>query len=171
MASARFPYRANDRVDLLFRLNINEYQNERTLQLFVQDIHTSSDYLALQNNEKQRYEEVCAGAVFDDETEHILPTRDDCGLLYTILRREYRLGHTAYSERTLLNLVDEAAPGRFNYLKLKFILRIFQELNICGIMEPQQGYYIFDIYFTPNKTSIDKSSILRRLRSQCRKKM
>ena len=66
--------------------------------------------------------------------------------------------------------MHDAAPGRFNYIKLKFILRIFQELNICGILEPQQGYYIFDIYFTPNKTSIDKSSILRKLRGQCHKK-
>ncbi len=170
MSSARFPYRVNDRVDLLFRLNINEYQNERTLQLFVQDIHLSDAYLALQSGEKQRYDEICAGASFDEETEHILPSRDDCATLYTVLRREYRQGHAAYSERTLLNVVQEAAPGKFNYIKLKFILRIFQELNICGVMEPQQGYYIFDIYFTPNKTSIDKSSILRKLRSQCHKK-
>ena len=170
MATARFMHHVNDRVDLLFRLNINEYQNERTLQLFVQDIHPSESYLSQQNAERRRYDEIHAGASFDDEVEHILPTREDCALLYTVLRREYRQGHTSYSERTLLSLMQDAAPGRFNYIKLKFILRIFQELNICGVLEPQQGYYIFDIYFTPNKTSIDKSSILKKLRGQCHKK-
>lgn len=170
MATASFPYHVNDRVDLLFRLNINEYQNERTLQLFVQDIHASESYAKEQADERRRYEEIHDGASFDDEVEHVLPTRDDCALLYTTLRREYRQGHASYTERTLLSLMQETAPGRFNYIKLKFILRIFQELNICGILEPQQGYYIFDIYFTPNKTSIDKSSILRKLRGQCHKK-
>ena len=43
MATASFPYHVNDRVDLLFRLNINEYQNERTLQLFVQSIPPPPD--------------------------------------------------------------------------------------------------------------------------------
>ena len=171
MATASFQHQVNDRVDLLFRLNINEYQNERTLQLFVQDIHASQSYCQEQEHERRRYEEIHAGAFFDDDTEHVLPTREDCALLYTTLRREYRQGHAAYTERTLLSLMQETAPGRFNYIKLKFILRIFQELNICGILEPQQGYYIFDIYFTPNKTSIDKSSILRKLRGQCHKKV
>jgi hypothetical protein len=118
----------------------------------------------------RRYSEICSGEYFDDEIEQILPTREDCAQLYTALRREYRQGHTTYSDRSLLSLMQEQCPGRFHYIKLKFILRIFQELNICGIMEPQQGYYIFDIFFNPNKTSIDKSSILRKLRSQCRKK-
>jgi single-stranded-DNA-specific exonuclease len=170
MPTARFPHHVNDRVDLLFRLNINEFQNERTLQLFVQDIHPSDSYLAEQQAQMDRYAEICAGASFDDEAENILPTRDDCALLYTVLRREYRQGHSAYTERSLLSLMQDCAPGRFPYIKLKFILRIFQELNICGILEPQPGYYVFDIYFTPNKTSIDKSSILKKLRGQCHKR-
>jgi hypothetical protein len=66
--------------------------------------------------------------------------------------------------------MESEAPGRLNYIKLKFILRVLQELQICGIQEPEEGYYIFDIYFNPTKCSIDKSSILKKLRSQCRKK-
>ncbi len=170
MPTAQFSHHVNDRIDLLFRLNINEYQNERTLQLFVQDIHASDSYLTEQKAQRKRYEEICAGAAFDDDVEHILPTRDDCALLYTVLRREYRQGHAAYSEHSLLSLLQDAAPGRFHYIKMKLILRIFQELNICGILEPQPGYYVFDIYFTPNKTSIDKSSILKKLRGQCHKR-
>lgn len=170
MPTARFPFALHDRVDILFRLNINEYQNERTLQLFLQDVHTAQSYQNEQERMMARYREICAGDFFDDEEEQVIPTREDCAQLYTILRREYRQGHTAYSDRSLLTLLQELCPGRFHYAKLKFILRIFQELNICGVMEPQEGYYIFDIFFNPNKTSIDKSSILKKLRSQCRKK-
>lgn len=168
--TAQFKFHVNERVDILFQLNINEFQNERTVQLFVQDIHVSESYRLEETRESERYEKIAAGAAFDDEVEHVIPTREDCALVYTVLRKEYRQGHSAYRERALLSLMQENAPGRYNYVKLKFILRIFQELQICGVMEPQKGYYIFDIYFTPTKTSIDKSSILRKLKSQCRKK-
>jgi single-stranded-DNA-specific exonuclease len=168
--TAQFKFHVSERVDILFQLNINEFQNERTLQMFVQDIHISESYRREESQELTRYEEISAGALFDDDIENVVPSREDCALVYTVLRKEYRQGHSAYRERALLSLMQENAPGRYNYIKLKFILRIFQELQICGVMEPQKGYYIFDIYFTPTKTSIDKSSILRKLKSQCRKR-
>ena len=106
----------------------------------------------------------------EPEEEIYIPSREDFALLYTFLRREFRQGTTTYSDQALLMALENEAPGRINYIKLKYIIRVLQELRICGVTEPEEGYYIFDIYFTPTKTSIDKSSILKKLRSQCRKK-
>jgi hypothetical protein len=51
---------------------------------------------------------------------------------------------------------------------MKYILEIFHELKICGVEEIEQGIYRFDIYFNASKTSIEKSNILKKLKSQCK---
>lgn len=170
MSPAALHLTAGERVDVLFQLNINEFQGERSLQMIVQDIRESESSRIEQQRIRKRYEEIRAGAMLEEGEETYIPDRDDFALVYTFLRREFRQGNTTYSDRGLLMAIEAEAPGRLNYIKLKFILRVLQELQICGIQEPEEGYYIFDIYFNPTKCPIDKSSILRKLRSQCRKK-
>ncbi len=161
---------AGERVDVLFQLNINDFQNERTLQLIVQDIRKSDAYLAEKQQILARYEEIRAGDLLREGEECYIPTREDFALVYTFLRKEFRQGNTTFSDHALLSALEAQSPGVINYIKLKYILRILDELRLCGVEEPSDGYYIFDMYFTPNKTSIDKSSILKKLRSQSRRK-
>ena len=52
------------------------------------------------------------------------------------------------------------------YVKLKFIIRVFQELNLLGIEEYSEEEYRFCLIFSPGKTDLEKSNILRRLRMQ-----
>ena len=170
ISPAQLHMTAGERVDVLFQLSINEFQNERTLQMIVQDLRKSDAYLAEQKRIRDRYEEIRAGAILEADEEIYIPSREDFALVYTFLRREYRQGNTTYSDQALLLALESEAPGKINYIKLKYIIRVLQELRICGVSEPEEGYYIFDIYFTPSKTSIDKSSILKKLRSQCRRK-
>jgi single-stranded-DNA-specific exonuclease len=161
---------AGERVDVLFQLNINEFQNERSLQMIVQDIRKSEAYLIEQQKIRDRYEEIRAGAILEEHEECYIPTRDDFARVYTFLRREFRQGNTMFSDQELLMALESEYPDTINYVKLKYIIRILQELQICGVSEPDEGYYIFDIYFSPTKSSIDKSSILKKLRNQCRRK-
>jgi len=170
ISPAQLHITAGERVDVLFQLNINEFQNERSLQMIVQDLRKSDAYLAEQKRMRDRYEEIRAGDFLEPEEEIYIPTREDFAKVYTFLRREFRQGTTTYSDQALLMALENEVPGSINYIKLKYIIRVLQELRICGVTEPEEGYYIFDIYFTPTKTSIDKSSILKKLRSQCRKK-
>jgi single-stranded-DNA-specific exonuclease len=159
-----------ERADVLFQLNINEFQGDRSLQMIVQDIRKSEASLTEQQRLRDRYEEIRTGAVLEEGEECYIPTRDDFALVYTFLRREFRQGNTTYSDQSLLMALEAEAPGRMNYIKLKYVIRVLQELQICGVTEPEEGYYIFDVYFTPTKSSIEKSSILKKLRSQCRRK-
>ena len=159
-----------DSVDLLFSMDINEYQNIRSLQLIVQDIKVSRALEQKRLDEEKMYESVKNGAEFTADDDYI-PTRDDFATVYTVIRREFRLGHSTLSEKHLLMLINQERGNtntKINYIKFKFILRILQELNICGVNEVSTGFYMFDVYFNPAKTSIDKSSILHKLKSQCR---
>ena len=160
-----------EQVDVLFQLQINEYQGTRSLQLILQDICLSERAMLERDSQRARYEEIRAGAVLSEEEEQtVIPTREDFATLYTFLRRESRQGNTTFPERILLCALQGESPERGSYIKLKFILRVFEELQICGVTELPNDYYMFDIFFSASKTSIDKSSILKKLRSQCKRR-
>ena len=168
VSTALLELEVGDRIDLLFQLNVNEYQGNVSLQMLVQDVRLSGDFQREYLAQKQRYEEIRGGESFSEE-EGILPTRDDLAAVYTMLRHEFRMGHTVFPIRRILGMLAEAGYGKMHYAKLKFILRIMQELQICDVNESAEDRYVFEFYFQSNKTNIEKSTILHRLRSQQRR--
>ena len=158
------PFEIGDRVDLMFQLNINEFQNVTSLQMIVQDIQLSVAYQESFKDAWERYEEIRAGAPITVE-EDVIPTREDMACVYTLLRREHQIGHTYFPIRRILSMISQQG-STIGYYKLKTIIRIMQELNICEIIEPVQDGFVFNFYFNPTKTSIDKSSILKKLKLQ-----
>ena len=158
------PFEIGDRIDAMFQLNINEFQNVTSLQMIVQDIQLSSAYEESFRDAWARYEEIRAGAPIKAE-EDVIPTREDMACVYTLLRREHQIGHTFFPIRRILSMVSQQGNS-IGYHKLKTIIRIMQELNICDISEPVKDGFVFNFYFNPTKTSIDKSSILKKLKLQ-----
>ncbi len=164
---SRFPYVEGDRIDLLCTVDINEFRDIRTVQLIVQDFKPSQCYEAECNEHIARYHEVRAGAEFC-AAEDLIPVREDFAHVYQTLRREFRQGKDIFTERALLPMLNAGAPHSINYGKMKYILEIFHELKICGVEEIEQGVYRFDIYFNASKTNIEKSYLLKKLKSQCK---
>ena len=158
------PFEIGDRLDVMFQLNINEFQNVTSLQMIVQDVQLSQAYEDSFRDARERYEEIRAGAPITAD-EDVIPTREDMACVYTLLRREHQIGHTYFPIRRILSMVSQQGTS-IGYYKLKTIIRIMQELNICEITEPMQDCFVFDFYFNPTKTSIDKSSILKKLKLQ-----
>ena len=98
----------------------------------------------------------------------LIPSRDDFAAVYTAIRREFRLGRDSLSTDVILSLLNKDGKTNINYTKLKFIIKILNELKICGVEQTDEEHYKFDVYFSATKTNIEKSSILRMLRGQCR---
>ncbi len=157
-------------VDIVFNLDINEYQNVKSIQLIVQDIQMSRSYEQKCKDSKTRYKEIEAGGDFDME-EGVIPNRDDFAAVYTTVRREFRLGHDTLSTDVILSLLSKTEGADINYIKLKFIIKILNELKICGVEQMGEDHYKFDVYFSASKTNIEKSSILKMLRNQCRNRI
>ncbi len=164
---SRFPYREGERVDLLGTVDVNEFRDLRTVQMIVQDFKPSAKFSAECDDLGERYRAVRAGASFSPEEEFV-PERADFAHVYTVLRREFRQGNDVFPERVLLTMINCGAPRPINYVRMKYILEIFHELRICGVEELEAGVYRFDIFFNASKTNIEKSSILKKLKSQCR---
>lgn len=156
-----------DTVDLVFTVDINEYNGRRSVQLIGRDVRLSqreNDRMCL---EKQRFERIWGGESFTEGD--VLPTRDDFAAVYTLVRRSVRCGIDEMSHRALLTKLHTSAPAlKVGYVKLKLIIRILQELNLLGIEEVSDEFYHFRLNYADRKTDLDKSNLLRRLRTQYR---
>ncbi|MBR2371208.1 MAG: single-stranded-DNA-specific exonuclease RecJ [Clostridia bacterium] len=170
MAGINFEYIVGQRVDVLFNLDINEYQGVKSVQLIVQDMRPSYKLDCEIFAAKELYE-----ALSQDESlavpETVIPSREECAAVYTAVRKEFRSGKNTFTEPELLSLVNLYCAEAMDYTKLVYILKIFNELKICRVDADKAdgiSLFRFDIYNNPNKTNIEKSSILKKLRQRCR---
>lgn len=155
-----------DYADILFTIDINEYNNQKTVQIIVRDIRESA--LAAENMMKmlERYEQIKEGAPILPG-ENVIPDRNDFVAVYTLIKKELCMGRDTLSHRALLAKLKTCEPSSdINHIKLKFIIKIMQELNIIGIVETTDEIYEFKNVFTKNKTDLEKSAILKKLRGQ-----
>lgn len=154
-----------DLVDVLFQLNVNEFQNVTSLQMIVQDIRYADSFVKECRVQKARYEEIKNGAMFT-EKENIIPSRDDMVVIYNLIRKSCRTGYGIFSVEKMLMMLRNMGQIPIGYAKLKFIIRIMQELRICHVFEVIDDHYEFEIEYRASKTSIEKSSILHKLKMQ-----
>ena len=166
MSDGELICREGDLTDILFNLDVNEFRGVRSVQLILQDMRLCEEYAARLKAQRERYDQIRAGGEFLAE-EAILPVRDDFARVYTTLRKEFRIGVNVLDTKELLKLINTAEGAQINYVKVKFILKILNELNICEIEETDTDIYRFNVFFNAGKTNIEKSSILKRLRVQC----
>ncbi len=154
-----------DRVDILANLDINEWNGRRTLQLNVRDVHLSDSVFIEEKEQREHFDRIWAGEAID-ASEGLVPTREEFAAVYSLVRRSVRNGCDSLSHRALLARLAAEPTLSIGYIKLKFIIRVFQELNLLGIEETSDEQYTFRIQFPERKTELDKSNILRKLRAQ-----
>ena len=163
-----------DFADILFTLDINEFQNQRSLQLVVKDIRLTELQFRAENADIALFRELWNGkapaelplgrrTAFD-----IVPTREEFGTVYNLLKRELRLEHEVFSIRALLHLLRTGGTP-MNYIKLKFILFTLRELQLLGVEAAEENeereIYAFRYIPTQTKTNLDRSGIYRKLKN------
>lgn len=154
----------SDKIDILFNIDINEWLGKRSVQLIIKDIKPSESQDKLNASEHERFEEIWNGASFSRE-EHILPDRDDFALVYRHIALSVRNGNDTLSHKDITSALSRNHKN-IGYIKLKIIIKIFRELNLVGIEDVDREVYKFKIHYSTTKTDLEKSNLLRRLRSQ-----
>ncbi|MGN1345958.1 MAG: single-stranded-DNA-specific exonuclease RecJ [Eubacteriales bacterium] len=163
-----------DFVDVLFTLDVNEFQNQRSVQLIVKDVRLTRTQFDAENADIALFDRIYAGA-FSPETDlgphtaaDVVPTREECGAVYQLLRKELRVEHEVFSIRALLHLLRTVGV-RLNYIKLKVILLMFRELGILGVepwkREEEHEIYAFRYVHMKTKTNLDQSALYRKLKA------
>ena len=61
--------------------------------------------------------------------------------------------------------LEKSFPGAsLNYVKIKLAIKVIRELNIVSVEEKGSKTYKFKFTYSKNKTSLDKSSILKTIK-------
>ncbi len=154
-----------DKVDVLFNLDINEWGGRESIQLIVRDLKPSRAEQEELQAARERFEELKNGAPFTAE-ENILPSRDDFAAVYRFMLTTLRTGTNTLSHKKILAKFRGGDEADIGYIKLKIIIMVMKELNIANIEDVSDEVYKFNIQYKSTKTELDKSTLLRRLRSQ-----
>lgn len=155
-----------DKVDVLFNIDINEWMGRESVQLIVRDIRPSHSQRESHAIERERFDAIKKGAPFS-ATENIMPTREDFVSVYNLMRNSARAGINVLTHRDITSkFASLPEPKRIGYIKLKIIIMVLKELNLVSLDEISDEVYSFDIHYSTAKTDLEKSTWLRRFRSQ-----
>ncbi len=162
-----FDYNPGERIDILFNLDINEYNGSRTVQLLLRDTRYSEAFTEEAERQTARYREVMNGASFSPR-EGILPGREEFAAVYRVLRARTCESVSEMSEKQLLSIVKGASAGGINRIKLRVILDVLDEMKLCHIQYHEFDLIEFHVDLSAPKVDLESSPILCRLKSQCR---
>ena len=155
-----------DKADILFNIDINEWGGRRSVQLIIRDIKPSASQTTSDVTDRERFEQIKSGAPIV-KSEDVIPSRDDFAMVYKLFLSSLRSGINTMTHREIMSKINHMhSAKKLNYIKLKFIIMIMKELNIVFLEEPEDEVYVYNIHYTSNKTHLDKSNLLRKLRSQ-----
>lgn len=155
-----------DKVDVMFNLDVNEWGGRESVQIIVRDLKPSVSQRKKYEGEIARFEQIKNGESFSAE-ENILPDRADFATVYRFIQNSVRSGVDVLKHRDIISRLAASPEGcDIGYVKLKIIIMVFMELNIISIEDLGDETYKFKLHYSTTKAKLDKSTILRRLRSQ-----
>lgn len=164
-----------DRVDILFSLDINEFQGHKTLQFIAKDLRLSEEQYNSELGWREEYlklrAELASGERSGDPLpDSIVPSREDVGFVYNLLKNELRQQHEIFSIRALSHLIGETRGRRMSYAKLRFIIEILHELSLIDAYEEDTELekFLFTYIQVKERTSLEKSSLYRALQDSAR---
>ena len=154
-----FNYTAGEKLDIMFNLDINEYNGLNTVQLIIREIRESESHTTALNKERERYAEIINGAEFYSE-EDVIPNRDEFAKVYKALKFG---DEGCVSEKRLRILVGTDV----NIIKLYVILDVLHEMGLCNISREAKSNLIkYTVNNVAVKVNLDDSALLSRLREQ-----
>ena len=148
-----------DCVDIVFSIDINEYQNVKTLQLIVRDIALSDADRTIYEKHSSLYRSIMQDgkALSADD---IIPTREEFAAAYTALRRDRYEGVDTCGFRTL------SMNSGVGMIKLRFIMDIFSEMGLVDYYPENDEIFKYGLRDSSVKVDLTRSKILNELKKK-----
>ena len=154
-----FNFDIGQKLDIMFNLDINEYNGYRSVQFIVREIRRAESEAEAIKSQRRRYVEIMAGAEFS-ASEGIIPSRDEFASVYKALKFGSKDGEI--SEGRLLTL---AGMG-INRIKLAVILDVLCEMGLCDVRRNIEELIEYKINEVAVKVDLETSLLLIRLKKQ-----
>lgn len=150
------------RVELLFTLDVNEWNGKRSVQLVIKDLRPAHRADGESSSDRERLLEIERGATFRLE-ENVLPSREDFVAVYHLLRSLFRGGVTEMPIAEMLFRLRNSGKN-IGYIKLNLIFRIFDELGLVSTEEKKEDVLCFTLRQNSRKADLESSVLLQSLR-------
>ncbi len=164
MAPENAQFSKGNKVDVIFTLEINEFRGVTNVQMNIKQILPDSDSVKKTEEQQRLYREISRGAHYTSEDE-IFPARRELAALYTYVKKSAK--KKAYTAQELIEA--SALSGRNRECKLQFMLDIFEEMNLLSVRREDNDFevrYLLGIKFVRGKVNLDKSIVMKNLRSK-----
>lgn len=153
-----FNYAKGETLDIMFNLDVNEYNGYKSVQLIVREIRKSESERKRLETEKVRYKEIIDGAKFTSD-EAVIPNRSEFAEVYKALKFSEE---GSVSESRLL-----ALTSKISCIKLYVILDVLNEVGLCNISRNEgDDLIIYSINDVDHKVNLDEAPLLVKLRRQ-----
>ena len=162
-----FGYNPGEKIDILFNLDINEYNGSRTVQLILRDTRYSAAFSEDVERQHTRYCQIMEGAEFSQK-ENVLPSRGEFAAVYRLLRARTCDNTCEISEKQLYSLVKAVPATNINRIKLRVILDVLNEMKLCRIQYHEFDLIEFHVDLCAAKVDLESAPTLCRLKKQCR---
>lgn len=151
-----FPYEIGDVLDLAATLSINEYNGNRSVSVYVNEIKSSSEDNERQLESLRLFEDFCSGnRISKEQAKSILPSRDDFALMYRFLRQN---GGYSFPVETLVHKLS----NKLDYGKIRVIIEAMNELRLIEIIEGTNSCKI-NLLNVKNKVDLGSAKIIKAL--------
>ncbi len=151
-----FKFCRNDRVDIICKLNINEFRGEKSLQLVIGEIRLSSEYEKEISRDEELYERIKSTGDTGEDIGEL--TRADVASVYKFLKASVIEGVDYVS---LLRIINSECHGGISYIKLRLILDILREINVLDVSDNDDGSIGIDVFPDAKKTQLELSATYR----------
>lgn len=165
--ASKIPFRPGECVDVAFQMNINEYQNDRTVQLIVRDLRLGTAERTKRETQEKLYREAREHPE-ERVREALIPARDDFTRVYLYLRSEARKSCGGEVNCTLFDIAAHFGPtndAAAALVRIRFVLDIFAETGILRFEETEPYRYSISLCRTDGKVDLERSSIYRKLKN------
>lgn len=161
-----FVLKPGDKVDAVFSLEINEYRKRRNIQLNLKYVLAPAAYAQKLIEEDKLYDDIKNGMHYTPNDE-IYPSRSEFASLYTYIKRRAGAKSAEFLNRELRG--ECGIKGKNPGVKLHFMLDIFEEMKLLTVERIDADcdiLYNITVRFVRGKVNLDKSLILKSLRSK-----
>lgn len=156
--------------DVMFSLDVNEFQGVRSVQMIVKAIRPVPETAAEEKRQAEAYNAIRTylsgeNADISFDLAEFTPSREDFVNVYRKIRSEIRLTHTVYSLRALAHLLRTSGCS-IGLCRLQIVLDVLRELShliVEDISTESTIVYRFNMPKSEQKAELSSSHILTKL--------
>ncbi len=162
-----------DVVDIMYGLDINEFMNQKSIQMIAKDIRLTDEVYNREKRELDLYDALTKEA--DDSVCELpsdcVPERGDFAVIYSLLKKELKSEHEVFSLRSLHHLLSGSGVT-MPYQKLKAAVHIFNEMGLLRVtvLDGEREIYSFGYVRVNGKVDLEQSKLLQTMRDNYRRK-